>query len=81
MKHCLEIDGADIDDEDIFQDLFHQKDALQINMISERMWIWSPISSLLVYHVLSLELCVYGKFLLIRIIERMIKNLLQDLSL
>ena len=42
---CLETDGTDIDEEDIFQNPFQQKDLLQIIMISDRMGARAPISS------------------------------------
>ena len=55
LKSCLETetDVTGIDDKDILQDFFHQKDALQVSMISYRMGARVPASSLLVYHALS----------------------------
>ena len=81
LKTCLETDDTDIDDEDVLQDLLHQNDVLQATMISDKMEAWSFIKSLLVYYIVSSELYVYRKFLLIQMIVWMIKNLLKELSL
>ena len=43
LKAWLETGGTDIDDENILQDLYHQKNILQVIMISDRMRAWCPI--------------------------------------